>query len=119
MSTVKSRKELLAAEYADLSPRNPRNKEVKTPSFLGTRNKETTKSQAETEEVADILVEKLQSPKHRDLFLRAAWRYSRETLLRWAAMATEDPAIQNPRAYFIGIMKKEGGYRTKGGGISP
>ena len=92
--------------------------EVKT--LLGKRTKETKqnilgpgvpRSQRETDSMADWLVEKFGSPEFRPFFLKAAWRLSRGTLQRHAATALE--LGDNPRAYFITLVKQEQGYYAK------
>jgi hypothetical protein len=90
-------------------------KRVKT--LLGPRTKEITvnilgpripRSQRETDNIADFLVEKFKSPEYRPLFLRAAWRLDRGTIERHVATAFE--LGNNPRAYFITLIKRERGY---------
>ena len=90
--------------------------EVKT--LLGTKTKvfntnlgpspRIPKSQIETDNMADWLVDKLQSPDFRPLFLKAAWRIDRNTLELYTAQALE--LGKNPRAYFITLVKRDKRY---------
>lgn len=81
----------------------------KTSNILGPR---IPRSQRETDEIADWLVEKFKSPEYRPLFLKAAWRIDRGTLERHVASAQE--LGKNPRAYFISLVKREKAYYAKG-----
>lgn len=64
--------------------------------------------QASTDQLADYLVEKFQSPGYRPLFLKVAWRLDRGTIDRHVATAFE--LGHNKRAYFITLVKKEPKY---------
>jgi len=81
---------------------SPRTQEVKN---LGLR---IPRSQRETDNIADWLVDKFHSPDYRPLFLRAAWRLDRGLIERHTATALE--LGKNPRAYFIALVKREKSY---------
>lgn len=66
------------------------------------------RSQKETDEVANWLVNKFNSPEFRPLFLKAAWRLDRGTIERHVATAFE--LGKQPRAYFITLVKREKAY---------
>ncbi len=80
----------------------PRTKET---NVLGPR---IPRSQKETDNIADYLVDKFKSPKYRPLFLRVAWRLDRGTIDRFVATAFE--LGKNPRAYFITLVQREKAY---------
>lgn len=84
-------------------------------SLLGPRKKEANllgpripRSQAETDNVADYLVDKFKSPEFRPLFLKVAWRLDRGTIDRYVATSME--LGKNPRAYFISLVKRDKAY---------
>lgn len=72
------------------------------------RNPRTEKTQDSTNQIADYLVDKFQSPEFKPLFLKVAWRLDRGTIDRLVATAFE--LGTNKRAYFISLVKKEKGY---------
>ena len=75
-------------------PRNPRSSGGKT--------------QESTEQLADYLVNKFQSPEFKPLFLKVAWRLDKGTIDRLVGTAFE--LGTNKRAYFIALVKKEKAY---------
>ena len=81
-------------QQKESSPRNPR--------------KVTGKTQRNTDNMAEYLVQKFGSPEHRPIFLRAAWRLDDATISRYVAMAFD--LGKNPRAYFITLVKKDRRY---------
>lgn len=82
-------KDLGKTELNNLGPRNPR-------------------SQIETDQIAEWLVQKFNSPEYRPIFLKAAWRVDRGTIERHVATSFE--LGKNPRAYFIALIKREKAY---------
>jgi hypothetical protein len=83
--------------------------------LLGPRTKEANnldpripRSQKETDNIADYLVDKFKSPEYRPLFLKVAWRLDRGTIDRLVATSFE--LGKNPRAYFITLVKREKAY---------
>ena len=83
----------------------PRKQELETPRIPRNKSKKT---QQETDNIAEYLVNKFQSPEHRPLFLKVAWRLERGTIDRHVASAFE--LGKNPRAYFISCVKKDKSY---------
>jgi hypothetical protein len=84
-------------------------------SILGTRKLEIKhprtprkKTQLETDNIADYLIDKFQSPEFKPIFLRTAWRLDRGTIDRYVSAAFE--LGNNPRAYFISLVKKDINY---------
>lgn len=80
-------------------------RKVNKVNVLGPR---TPRSQKETDEIAEWLVDKFKSPEFRPFFLKTAWRLSRGTIEKHAAAALE--LGKNPRAYFITLVKRERAY---------
>ncbi|MDB5422553.1 MAG: hypothetical protein JWR59_2500 [Brevundimonas sp.] len=85
--------------------------------ILGPRKKDSSnlpriprmlKTQQNTEEVANYLVDKFQSPEFENFFLKVAWRLDKGTIDRLVGTAFE--LGKNPRAYFITLVKKERQY---------
>jgi hypothetical protein len=87
------------------SPRNPRNQEEKT--ILDPRIPRK-KTQSQTENIANYLVEKFNSPQFRPIFLKAAWRLSERRIT--AIVEEAFKKADNPRAYFIASVKRERAY---------
>lgn len=85
---------------------HPRNKDLNK-SFLDPRN--PRKTQQWTDNMADYMVDKFQSPNHRNFFLKAAWRLEPATLMRLITAALESSA-DSKRAYFIKSVKREPAY---------
>jgi len=85
----------------------PRKQELETPRIPRNKSKKT---QQETDNIAEYLVNKFQSPEHRPLFLKVAWRLERGTIDRHVASAFE--LGKNPRAYFISCVKKDKAYHA-------
>lgn len=85
-----------------------RNKDLKTILVPRKRTKANLKTQQSTEQIANYLVEKFQSPEHRPLFLRVAWRLDRGTIDRLVGTSFE--LGNNPRAYFITLVKQQQAY---------
>lgn len=84
----------------------PRNKDVQI--ILDPRNPRRT--QQETDNIANYLVDKFKSPQFRPIFLKAAWRLSEKRINQ----IVEEAFIKgrNPRAYFITSVKNEKAYRA-------
>lgn len=87
-----------------LGIQGPRKNQSKT--ILGPRN---PRSQIETDAIADKLVSMFNSPKHRPLFLKAAWRISESRLMQIAEKALTS-GYTSPRAYFITAVKRDKEY---------
>jgi hypothetical protein len=82
------------------------------PQLLGSKNQEDInilvprkKTQADTDRLADYLVDQFKAPEYRNAFLRIAWRLDDGTIQRLAGTAKE--LGKNPRAYFITIARNE------------
>jgi hypothetical protein len=86
-----------------LGPRNPESN-----SILGPRNPRT---QADTDRIANYLVDKFASPEHRPFFLKVAWRFSEAAIAKLVELALERGT--NPRAYFIRSVKNNKDYYAK------
>lgn len=99
MSTTKSFSEV-AWPVASSPRKNPRTKE--DVNILVPRN---PRSQKSTDQLAQYLVDKLQSPDHRPAFLRYAWRLDEAFIHSTAEVALTN--ARNPRAYFIASCKRE------------
>lgn len=82
----------------------PRKTEANT--ILGPRNPRT---QAETDAIADKLVIMFNSPDHRPLFLKVAWRLSEARIMQIAERALAS-GYNSPRAYFISAVKRDKAY---------
>ena len=85
---------------------------IASPRLLGTRTKEEInllgprkKSQAETDQLADYLVDTFDAPSYRPAFCKVAWRLDTGTIHRMVAIARETGA--NPRAYFMTCARNE------------
>lgn len=86
-----------------LGPRIPRKSNKVT--NLGPR---IPRSQFNTDRIADHLVDKFKSPGYRNFFLHIAWRFEEDTINKHVATAFEKG--NNPRAYFIRLMKNQKEY---------
>lgn len=64
-------------------------------------------TQAKTDDLAQYLVEKFNSPDYRPAFLRIAWRLEPSFIYRAAEQAHITTGVANPRAYFITSCKNE------------
>jgi hypothetical protein len=84
------------------TPKDSRTKDVKD------KLPRNPRSQKETDQIAEWLVQKFKSPKHRPFFLKVAWRLPRGLIEKHAATALE--LGKNPRAYFISLVKGEKDY---------
>lgn len=89
-------------------------------SILGLRNKDFNplldpkiprirKTQAQTETLANYLVDKFNSPEFKSFFLKAAWRLTEQRIMEIVEQAFK-PTVFNQRAYFISSVKKEPEY---------
>lgn len=87
-----------------LTPRNPRTKDNKT--ILDPRI--PRKTQQQTDNIANYLVQKFNSPQFRPIFLKAAWRLSEARINDIVEEAFKK--ANNPRAYFIASVKREKAY---------
>lgn len=85
----------------------PRTQEGKN---LDPRIPRIPRSQAETDATAAYLVDKFKSPEFRPFFLKVAWRLDRGTIDRLVGTAFE--LGNNPRAYFITLVKREKAYHV-------
>lgn len=87
------------------TPRNnPRNQEDKI--ILDPRT--PRKTQAQTDNIANYLVDKFSSPQFKPIFLKAAWRLSEQRINVIVEEAFKKAS--NPRAYFIASVKREKAY---------
>jgi len=88
---------------------NPRNKDLEQ-IILDPRNpRKKGKTQNETEAIAEMLVQKYNAPQFRPFFLKTAWRLS-ERRIAVIMEASFAATIKNPRAYFIGAVKRDKAY---------
>ncbi len=62
-------------------------------------------TQAKTDDLAQYLVDKFQSPDYRPVFLRIAWRLEQSYIYQVAEQALQKAS--NPRAYFIASCRNE------------
>lgn len=83
---------ILGKKDSSNPPRNP-------------RNRGRVKTQQSTDRKAHWLVDKFNSPEFLPVFRKVAWRLDDGTIDRLVAAAFE--MGDNPRAYFIGSVKKE------------
>jgi hypothetical protein len=85
------------------TPRNPRTKEGTN--ILDPRI--PRKTQGQTEGIANYLVQRYNSPQHRPIFLKAAWRLSEARINQIVEASAK---AGSPRAYFIACVKREKAY---------
>lgn len=86
-----------------LGPRTKDNKTILDPRI-------PRKTQQQTENIANYLVQKFNSPQFRPIFLKSAWRLSEKRIN--AIVEEAFKKASNPRAYFIASVKRERAYKA-------
>lgn len=88
-------------ETRPLNPRNKDREEILDPRI-------PRKTQAETDRVAQYLVDKFQSPQHHDFFCKAAWALNDAAI---HSLVEKSFAVARiPRAYFIKSVQSHPSY---------